>query len=120
MSKSGFARSFPSLAAEDPLPPARAASLQGLFKVLASEVRLRILDAVLRAGELCVTDICAHVDMSAPAVSNHLQRLLDQGIVAARRDGQHVYYRVVDRCVGGLMDLGVCLLREQEAHRRSR
>lgn len=113
MSKSDFAKCFPTLAAESPLRSETAHDLQALFKVLASDLRLRILHAVLSADELCVSDICEQVGMSAPAVSNHLQRLHDQGIVAARRQSQRVYYRVVDPCVAGLMDLGVCLLKER-------
>lgn len=113
MSKRDFAACYPTLAAEAPLGGERASELRGLFKVLANELRLRILHAVLSADELCVSDICREVGMKAPAVSNHLQRLCDQGIVASRRQGHHVYYRVVDPCVAGLMDLGVCLLKER-------
>lgn len=88
-----------------------------MFKVLANENRLRILHALVAADELCVGDIAAAAGMTAQAVSNQLQRLVDQGILAARRDGQHVYYRVVDPCVPDLMDLGVCLV-EEGARRR--
>jgi len=117
MSKQDFATCFPSLAAESPLSGRMAGSLQALFKVLANGVRLRILHAVLRADELCVSDICREVGMKPAAVSNHLQRLHDQGVVSARREGQHVYYRVVDPCVGGLMDVAVCLLKERQPGR---
>ena len=46
------------------------------------------------------------------AVSNQLQRLADRRIVAARRDGARIYYRIADPCVTGLLDLGLCLLEE--------
>lgn len=113
MSKRDFSKCFPTLAAEAPLSVETADALQQLFKVLANDLRLRILHAVLTEDELCVSDICRRVEMSPPAVSNHLQRLHDQGIVASHREGQRVYYRVVDPCVAGLMDLGVCLLKER-------
>ena len=41
-----------------------------------------------------------------------LQRLVDQGILAARRDGNHVYYRIIDPCVTVLLDLALCLTEE--------
>ena len=50
--------------------------------------------------------------MKPQAVSNQLQRLSDLGIVTARREGNSIFYRVVDRCVSGLLDQGWCLLEE--------
>jgi len=36
--------------------------------------------------------------------------MTDQQIVATRRDGNRMYYRLIDPCVGGLIELGLCLL----------
>lgn len=88
--------------------------LKSLFKVLANEHRLRLLHALERSGELCVSELADEVGMSAQAVSNQLQRLVDRGILDARRDGNFVLYRIVDPCVTGLMDLGICLVEEAE------
>lgn len=90
----------------------QGAELAGLFKVLANDSRLRLLHALVRSGELCVTELAEALDMSAQAVSNQLQRLVDRRVVAQRRAGNFIYYRVVDPCVPGLMDLGLCLLEE--------
>jgi DNA-binding transcriptional ArsR family regulator len=90
-----------------------AGDLAQLFKVLANDNRLRMLHAVHRAGELSVSDIAEEVGASQQAVSNQLQRLVDQRIVHARRDGQRVLYKIIDPCVPGLMDLGVCLIRQR-------
>jgi DNA-binding transcriptional ArsR family regulator len=103
---------FPHLAG-DLLPDERAHSLAELFKVLANDNRLRILHAIHLAGEVSPSDIAEQIDASQQAVSNQLQRLADQRIVHARRDGQRVLYRIIDPCVPGLMDLGVCLLEER-------
>lgn len=97
-----------------------AVKLKGLFKVLANEHRLRLLHALERSGELCVTDLADAVAMSTQAVSGQLQRLVDRGIVSARREGNFVYYRIVDPCVTGLMDLAICLVEESEGKSRSR
>lgn len=89
-----------------------AAELSGLFKMLANDTRLRLLHALVRAGEMCVTDLAMEVDMAPQAVSNQLRRLADRRVVAARRDGVRLYYRLADPCVAGLLDLGMCLLDE--------
>jgi DNA-binding transcriptional ArsR family regulator len=80
--------------------------------MLASDTRLRLLHALERAGELCVTDLADEVEMSPQAVSNQLQRLVDRRIVAGRRHGNRHLYRIADPCVTGLLDLGLCLLEE--------
>ena len=89
-----------------------AGRLQAVFKVLANEGRLKLIHALERAGELSVTELAETVSMTTQACSNQLQRLVDQGILAARRDGNHVHYRIVDPCVTGLLDLALCLTEE--------
>jgi DNA-binding transcriptional ArsR family regulator len=94
------------------LTPIQAGGLASVFKVLANDTRLRLLHALVRADELCVTDLAASLGMKPQAVSNQLQRLSDLGILAARRDGNSIYYRVVDLCVRSLLDQGLCLMEE--------
>ncbi len=106
---------------KDPFPNLRgdlmadeaAEHLAQLFKVLANDNRLRILHAIHLAGELGTSEIAAEVGATQQAVSNQLQRLADQRIVHARRDGQRVFYKIIDPCVPGLMDLGVCLVSQR-------
>ena len=97
------------------LSPIQAGGLAAVFKVLANDTRLRLLHALVRADELCVTDIAASLGMKAQAVSNQLQRLSDLGILASRRDGNNVHYRLVDRCVKGLLEQGWSLMEEAGA-----
>src|SRR5579862_2315461 len=94
------------------LSPIQAGGLAAVFKVLANDTRLRLLHALVRADELCVTDLAASVGMKPQAVSNQLQRLSDLGILASRRDGNNIHYRVVDLCVQSLLDQGLCLMEE--------
>src|SRR6478609_2505048 len=96
----------PSLKSRPPMTPIQAGRLAAVFKVLANDTRLRLLHALVRAGELCVTDLAGAVGMRPQAVSNQLQRLLDLGILSTRRDGNSVHYQVVDRCVVGLLEQG--------------
>jgi len=100
------------------MSPRQAGGLAAVFKVLANDTRLRILHALVRAEELCVTELADEVGMKPQAVSNQLQRLSSLGIIEARRAGVNVCYRVVDLCVRSLLDQGLCLT--EEATRRNR
>jgi DNA-binding transcriptional ArsR family regulator len=96
------------------LSPEQARRLMRLFKVFANDTRLRLLHALVRAGELCVTDLAGQTSMKPQAVSNQLQGLLDRGILASRRDGNNVYYRILDPCVPVLLERGLCLIECHE------
>ena len=104
----------PALAARPLITPRQAAGLEAMFKVLASGTRLRLLHALTRADELCVSDLAEAVSMTPQAVSNQLQRLADRGILASRRDGFYIHYRIVDPCVTSILDLGLCLTEDSE------
>lgn len=65
-----------------------------LFSALSDTTRLRCLALMLRGGELCVCDLTAIMDLSQPKVSRHLAYLREQGLVADRRAGQWIYYRL--------------------------
>lgn len=94
------------------LSPIQAGGLAAVFKVLANDTRLRLLHALVRADELCVTDLATSVGMKPQAVSNQLQRLSDLGILASRREGNNIHYRLIDLCVRSLLDQGLCLMEE--------
>ena len=98
----------------------QAEGLAAVFKVLANDTRLRLLHALVRADELCVTDLAASVGMKPQAVSNQLQRLSDLGILASRREGNNVHYRLVDLCVRSLLDQGFCLMEEVSSRNKLR
>ncbi len=106
----------PKLALGDrPLMTAtQAAELMGVFKVLGNDTRLRLLHALVRGDELCVTELGNAVGLRPQAVSNQLQRLADRGIVAPRRDGLQVFYQIVDPCVVSLLDRAWCLTEDAQ------
>lgn len=68
-------------------------ALEQMFKALADDTRLRIL-ALLAAGEVCVCHIHGALDLPQPTVSRHLAYLRKAGLVAARRDGLWMHYRL--------------------------
>lgn len=96
------------------MSPETAGEVEALFEVLANDTRLRLLHEVARCGEVCVTDLAAALEMKPQAISNQLQRLADKRIVAARRNGNNMYYRIVDHCVLILLDRGLCLVEESQ------
>lgn len=65
-----------------------------LFKALADETRLRIALLVTREQELCVCELTCALDLSQPKISRHLAQLRSAEILADRRQGQWVYYRL--------------------------
>lgn len=67
-----------------------------LFRCLASPVRLHILEELRVAGALTVTELHQRVAAGPANVSQHLGILRAHGLVATRRDGNSIWYRVVD------------------------
>jgi ArsR family transcriptional regulator len=66
-----------------------------LLRVLGNEKRLMVL-CQLAEGELSVSALQARIGLSQSALSQHLARLRDQGVVVTRRQSQTIYYRIAD------------------------
>ena len=93
------------------LPAIEAQRLAELFRMLGDPNRVRILYALVEAGELCVCDLSATVDVPETSVSNALRLLRASGIVRNRRAGRMVYYSLDDAHVRLLLDLSAEHLR---------
>ncbi len=107
----------PSLAKRPLIGAEQAQGLAQVYEVLANDTRLRILHALARQGELPVTGIAETLEMKVPAVSNQLQKMGDLKILAHRRNGNNVYYRIIDPCVMELLDRGLCLAEDAKERR---
>lgn len=83
---------------------AQAAEAAGFLKNLANPNRLLIL-CLLSQGELCVSDIQSHLDISQTALSQHLARLREEGIVTYRRDHRTLYYSIINPHVAEIVSL---------------
>jgi DNA-binding transcriptional ArsR family regulator len=68
------------------------------FRVLGEPMRIRLLDR-LRDGEATVGELSETLSASQQNVSKHLAVLGDAGILGRRKEGNHVYYRIVDEGV---------------------
>jgi DNA-binding transcriptional ArsR family regulator len=80
-----------------------------LFAVLSDPTRLQVVYALLCApsGELCVGDVAAGLGRDDTTISHQLRVLRNQQIVAMRKVGRIVYYRLVDEHIRLLLELGM-------------
>jgi len=81
----------------------KAADAAALLKLLANENRLLILCRLAVAGEASVGTLCDAIDLSQSALSQHLAKMRQDGLVATRRDAQTIYYRIADQDAGRLL-----------------
>ena len=96
--------------------------LENLFKALADDTRLRIL-ALLGDNEVCVCHIHDSLGLPQPTVSRHLAYLRRSGLVAARRDGVWMHYRVstsLNPVIQGVVGATVEALQQLPATTRDR
>lgn len=78
-----------------PLSPAALELIAQRFRALGDPTRLALLPAMFE-GERTVQDLCALTGTSQANASKHLGLLLEQGLVARRRDGVFTRYRIAD------------------------
>ncbi len=78
-----------------PLPDELVELVARRFRVIGEPMRIKLLDR-LRNGEATVQELTKAVAASQQNVSKHLSVLHDAGIVARRKEGTQVFYRVVD------------------------
>ncbi|MGE3682648.1 MAG: ArsR/SmtB family transcription factor [Bdellovibrionales bacterium] len=104
----------PPLASRRLIDSSGARRLGELFKALTNETRIRIIHALARSHELCVSDLCDELGMKPQAISNQLQKLSAAKMVASRREGNQIIYSILDPCVPTLLHTGLCLLEDAE------
>ena len=63
-----------------------------IFKALGDRNRLRIVLSLITKSELCACQIHEWLGVSAPTASNHLNILIDTGLILSRKEGRWVYY----------------------------
>jgi ArsR family transcriptional regulator len=90
-----------------------ALRLGEIFAALGEPNRLRILEALARAGSLCVCDLCALLSLRQSNVSHQLRLLRALRLVRAERSGRNVFYTLDDSHVYGLIKMGLEHVREE-------
>lgn len=90
----------PSLISRLDDQPGRVMRLLG---TLANDRRLKIV-CLLRTGERSVGELAGAVDGSQSTVSQHLARLRQDGLVATRREGRTIFYRLANPRIEALVE----------------
>jgi DNA-binding transcriptional ArsR family regulator len=70
-------------------------TVASFLKLVANSNRLLVL-CRLSGGEACVSELEEELNLSQPALSQHLARLRQEGVLETRRDGQQIYYSISD------------------------
>ena len=87
--------------------PAVFQDLAETFRVLADPGRVRLISALLEAGELCVCDLAAVTGLSQTACSHNLRLLRSSRLVRYRKQGRNVYYALDDAHIRLLLDVAL-------------
>lgn len=86
-----------------------AARATALLRTVGNEHRLLVLCLLIEHGELPVGVLLDHVALSQSALSQHLAKMRDEGLVTFRRESQTLYYRIdnpdVEKLVATLRDI---------------
>jgi ArsR family transcriptional regulator len=81
-------------------------SAADLFRVMSAPARLKIINC-LCSGEKNVSYLLSQVNTTQPNMSQHLNTLYHAGILAKRRDGVNIYYRIMDQRIVSICE-AVC------------
>jgi DNA-binding transcriptional ArsR family regulator len=102
------------MALPHPIPADLVELIARRFQLLAEPSRIRLLDR-LRDGEASVRELADELEMNQQNVSKHLGLLADGGVLARRKDGTQVHYRIAD---DGVFDLCEQVCGSLEQHLR--
>jgi ArsR family transcriptional regulator len=81
----------------------KASQIAEVLKGLGNDARLLVLCQLVQRGEMTAGSLTGTAGLSQSALSQHLKRMREDGIVATRRDGQTIWYRIADQRIEGLM-----------------
>lgn len=95
------------------IPHEDADEVASTFSLLADPTRARILHALSLARELCVCDLALLVGISQSALSHQLRLLRTRRVVARRKAGRVVYYRLADEHIRHVFFDGLRHVREE-------
>jgi len=68
-----------------------------VLNLAGNEVRLKILFLIYNEGEMCPCDLSDVLNMSVPAISQHLRKMKDGGLIKDNKIGQTIFYRLIDK-----------------------
>lgn len=98
---------------EELVPQAQLEEAAQRFKLLSEPVRLELLNQLQKHGEMAVGELVEATGYRQANVSKHLGLLADANLVARRKEGLYVYYRINDPTLAALCMLVCGRLREE-------
>ncbi|MCJ8157530.1 helix-turn-helix transcriptional regulator [Sphingomonas sp. LaA6.9] len=81
----------------------KAGEVSRLLKAMGNPRRLMVLCKLVEHGEMAVGDLAHEVGLSQSALSQHLAKMREEALVAYRREGQTLWYRIADPSTEALL-----------------
>ncbi|MDD4890694.1 MAG: metalloregulator ArsR/SmtB family transcription factor [Phycisphaerae bacterium] len=92
------------MARKPPIPFETLRQAADVLRAVAHPLRLRVLELLQDGLERCVKEIQDYLEVRQSAASAQLALMRDRGVLAARRDGMQVFYRVANPAVCQVID----------------
>ena len=73
-----------------------ASQAASLLRTVGNEHRLLVLCLLIGEGEMTVGELLGHVTLSQSALSQHLAKMREEGLVTFRREAKTLHYRIAD------------------------
>lgn len=80
-----------------------AAKAAALLRAIGNENRLLVLCLLIEHGEMSVGALLEHIPLSQSALSQHLAKMREEGLISYRRESQTLYYRIENQDVGKIV-----------------
>ena len=80
-----------------------ATAMANVLRAVANERRLLILCKLVELGEATVNSLAESIGLSQSALSQHLAKMREEGLVAYRRESQTLWYRIADHRIQNLL-----------------
>src|SRR5690606_17936844 len=81
----------------------KAGQVTQVLKAIGNQRRLMVLCKLVEHGERMVGDLADDVGLSQSALSQHLSRMRDEGLITFRRESQALWYRIADPRIEALL-----------------
>lgn len=100
--------------------PVQYEARAALVKALACPARLMIVDELAEYAERSAQDLTAMVGTDPSTVSRHLSVLKNAGVIASRKCGTSVYYRLRMKCIPVFLNCVESMLREDRSMKKNK
>jgi DNA-binding transcriptional ArsR family regulator len=88
-----------------------------LLSLAGNAVRLKLLFLLHKEGQMCPCDLSDVLGMTVPAISQHLRKLKDGGVIKNKKVGQTIFYSIIEKNIQDIVPLiaGLASLKERDS-----